>query len=128
MATSNLCKVTTPHVLLYSRETHINLVSNSLVHAVLLTVSICSPKAALSLTFGLASRCSCLAMMVLSLCGNPNYRSSFVERNTLVIVIVLIKVSGTPPNLGRLMLPHGVPSPCSNCYIIMAKERIFQCK
>ena len=62
---------------------HMRLMSDLLAHAMLLTVSM------RSLVFGLASRQSRLTMMPLLLCGSPNYRSSFVEYDTLVIVIVL---------------------------------------
>ena len=74
------CKITSLRILL-ARNLHI-LASDLQVHAVLLAVIVCS------LAFGLVSRQSHLAMTQLLLCRNPNYRSSFVERNTFPIAIV----------------------------------------
>ena len=89
-------------------------------HAILLAVSMRS-------LVGLESRWSCLTTMPSSLCGSPNYQSSFVERyyDNDDSFECMIKVSGTPPNFGRSTLAHVVPSPCSKCYIIMAKGLIY---
>ena len=81
-----------------------------------------------SFVFGSASGWFHLPMMPSSLCGSPNCQSCFMEHDNLAITIhcsfeSMIKVAGTPPNLVRLMLAHAVPSPCNNCYTIMATRQ-----